>query len=161
VIRIDAAGEILWDQTYGSPDQEHAYSIAVLPDGSFYLGGQSAGGGGGTRTAQGFGSWDLWLVKCDSEGRQIWDRTLGGSREDYGWGGVAVTDDGGVVIAGTTPSDRGTGNLGPDAYGDWDGLMARYSPVGDLLWQRRIGGGGTDHLWTMKIRKGQEAGTTG
>jgi hypothetical protein len=60
-----------------------------------------------------------------------------------------------VVIAGTTPSDRGTGNLGQDAYGDWDGLVARYSPEGELLWQRRIGGAGTDHIWGMKVRNGQ------
>jgi hypothetical protein len=46
---------------------------------------------------------DIWLIRLDPSGKELWNRTYGG------WSGegarsIQVTSDGGFVIAGTTTS---------------------------------------------------------
>jgi hypothetical protein len=71
-------------------------SIAVAPDGGFYLAGST--------TSYGAGKVDFYVVRTDAVGDTLWTKTFGGQEDDLCYA-VAVTLDGGYVVAGGTYSN--------------------------------------------------------
>lgn len=96
LIRIDKDGDTLWTKTYGGPEMEIGESIAVAPDGGFYLAGST--------TSYGAGKVDFYVVRTDALGDTLWTKTFGGIEDDFGYA-VAVTIDGGYAVAGGTFSN--------------------------------------------------------
>jgi hypothetical protein len=60
-----------WDRTFGGKANEEAFSIIQTEDGGFALAGDTAS----------FTPWfnDIWLVRTDSDGQHLWNRTYGGT----------------------------------------------------------------------------------
>jgi hypothetical protein len=96
LIKMDSKGEIEWDKTFGGLGDDGCGSVVATEDGGYVV--------GGVTQSYGNGSNDLWLIKTDSEGNKEWDRTFGGSGDDYG-GSVLQTEDGGYLLMGHTRVD--------------------------------------------------------
>jgi hypothetical protein len=60
VVRTDASGAVIWENTYGGELEDIMRSILPTDDGGYALAGQ-------TRSF-GAGNWDFWLVKTDENG---------------------------------------------------------------------------------------------
>jgi hypothetical protein len=56
----------------------------------------------------GAGGYDIWLLKRDSNGNRLWEKTFGTAGNDYG-NSIEKTNDGGYIISGSTIgfNDRG------------------------------------------------------
>jgi hypothetical protein len=67
------------------------YGAAAVGAGGFVIAGKTHSTGRGRS--------DLWLVRLDAEGDLLWERTLGGDRNDRARV-IAPQIDGGVVAAG-------------------------------------------------------------
>ncbi|CAN5548824.1 hypothetical protein BH23BAC1_BH23BAC1_11810 [soil metagenome] len=78
--------------TFGGVADERGVSIKELQDGSFII--------LGTTTSYGNGSSDLFLLKINSFGEEIWSRTFGDEGSEAA-GKVINTSDGGFAIVGT------------------------------------------------------------
>jgi len=63
IVRLDADGKKLWDNSFGGSAGETLKSVSPTTDGGYILGGVSTSGVSGTKTVAGFGSYDYWLVK--------------------------------------------------------------------------------------------------
>jgi cell division septation protein DedD len=85
-----------WSKTYGGAQDDGAKSVIQAGDGGHIIAGytESYGAGGS----------DMYLIKVDSEGNLLWDRTYGGSQDD-GANCIVQAGDMGCVIAGYTTSD--------------------------------------------------------
>lgn len=114
--------DTVWTRTYGGPDHDFGYAVRVCPDHGFIIGGAT--------TSFGSGGWDVYLVRTDANGDTLWTRTFGGPDHDEGRA-VALTPDGGFLVAGYTNS-YGAG--GRDIY------LVRGDADGDTLWTRTYGG---------------------
>ena len=75
-IAFAAAPRLAFQQTWGGPALDRASGIAVAPDGSIYLGGYTASFGAGAAD----GDWDVFLLKYNTAGSLIWQRTWGAGR---------------------------------------------------------------------------------
>ena len=54
---------------------------------------------GGTTRSFGSGNGDFWIIKVDDLGNQIWEKTVGGSQDDY-LRDIKSTSDGGYICGG-------------------------------------------------------------
>lgn len=77
-----------------------------------------------------------------------WQKCLGGSGDDIG-NAVLRTSDNGLLVVGSSKSNNGdvSGHHGsPDSSDAW---VVKLSLSGDILWQRSLGGNGTDVFKTV------------
>jgi hypothetical protein len=131
VVRTDAKGGQLWEQTFGGERCEYAWSVQQTKDGGFIL-------AGGTESF-GAGIYDVYLIKLDASGKALWEKTYGGAGSDCGYA-VRQLDDGGYLIAGNADSFS-AGN--PDVY------LLKTDSNGKMLWQKTYGGKGSDYGWSL------------
>ncbi len=102
-IRINADGDLLWENSYGGISEDRAYDVVVLSDGTLLTAGVSSSNSGDV--GNNFGSQDAWVVKLDAaDGNLVWEKNLGGSKEDRLFA-MAETLSGGYVGAGLSASD--------------------------------------------------------
>ena len=94
VVEFSPEGEILNSRTYGSSENDLAYSIARLPDG-YILAGKS--------NSSGAGDYDGYLVRLDRNLDVLWTETYGGSAADS-FNDVFVDTAGNLVCTGSTSS---------------------------------------------------------
>lgn len=122
--KYSASGKILWTRTYDSPGRGRDEGQAVSVDGT----GEVWVSGWERRDDFGEG-YNAWVAKFSPDGTRRWIRTWdAGAGEDNVALAVAGRADGGGYAAGW--EDRP--DLG-QAYNAW---VRRWSPTGDLLWER-------------------------
>ncbi len=122
LMKVGPSGEKIWDKAFGGALDDEASSIKQTIDGGFIIAGNTK--------SFGSGMYDVWLLKIDQFGGKIWDKTIGGSRDDMG-DSIQETRDGGFVVAGTTGS---WGN------GDSDALLIKIDSNGNEQWKKTFGG---------------------
>ena len=104
VVKLDAAGQINWSRTFGGSGWDEARAVQQTSDGGYVVAGYTRSNNGDV--AGNHGESDFWVVKLAADGEMAWNRTLGGSMNDYAYA-VEQTGDGGYVIAGETLSNNG------------------------------------------------------
>ncbi|MHA1307730.1 MAG: hypothetical protein ACTSO7_04410 [Candidatus Heimdallarchaeota archaeon] len=69
IIRTDASGNQLWNQTYGGVEEDGGGYIMEMVDGGFTV-------GGGTHNYD-LGNGDAWILRTDENGTLLWNHTVG------------------------------------------------------------------------------------
>jgi hypothetical protein len=95
LVKTDSAGNVLWNQTYGGTNSDGTNALVQTSDGGYALAGYTA--------SFGAGGYDFWLVKTDSTGNTLWNKTYGGTGDDWAYA-LVQTSDGGYALAGYTAS---------------------------------------------------------
>ena len=96
LVKTDAAGKMLWNRQYGGNFEEFgSYSLVQLSDGGYAL----AGGLGLAEPMSAVR--DFLLIRVDSSGAQLWNRTYGGNSDDYATS-MVKTNDGAYALLGQT-----------------------------------------------------------
>ncbi|MBA7537874.1 hypothetical protein ES705_30145 [subsurface metagenome] len=99
VIKLDHQGNMVWDKTFGGRSFDWVRSLIQTTDGGYAVAGYTY--------SKGAGGADFWVIKLDHQGNMIWDRTYGGSDNDWAYS-LFQTTDGGYAVAGYTDS-KGAG----------------------------------------------------
>ena len=92
LIKTDAAGNMLWNMTYGGTGNDAAIHIIQSADGGYAFAGWAYS------TNQ-----DAFLVKTDANGNAQWNQTYGGTSTEMFYA-LLQTSDGGYVLTGNTGS---------------------------------------------------------
>lgn len=148
VVKLNAGGAIVWQRCLGGTYDDEVYAIEQTQDGGYIVVGQTKSNDGDvTGLHSGFNAIDAWVVKLDALGALLWQKTLGGSRQDTATD-VKQTSDGGYAIVGYTNSIDGdvTGNHGSNDF--W---LIKLNNSGTIEWQKCIGGTGDDMAKSIQL----------
>ena len=121
----------VWERTFGGTGCDQGYSVAVTGDHGYVVTGS-------TRSFGGNGP-DVYLIRTNAAGDTLWTKAHDGGPDDIGYS-VAVTSDGGFIIAGETNS---IGAGGTDAY------LIKTDALGDTIWTRAYGGTDDDLAYSV------------
>ena len=140
-----------FDKRFGTTSGiEYMNSVISTSDGGYLLGGESDGYASGDKSQNQKGSYsiaDYWIVKTDSLGNKLWDKTIGGNDFDR-LNKIISTNDGGYLLGGTSTSgvgsDKTQASRGFDDY--W---IVKIDANGNKLWDKRFGGNNDDYLMTI------------
>ena len=139
VVKINDTGAIQWEKTYGGNGAETYSEIKQTNYGGYIVSGSSNTVNNGDVTGN-RGGIDYWIVKISDTGAIQWERSYGGSGNDYACA-IHQTSDSGYVVDGYSNSVDGdiTNN-----FGDYDYWEVKISASGSIQWQTSLGGSSSD-----------------
>ena len=125
LIKVDSTGNIEWNKTYGdvSEDGEGFGSVRQTSDGGYVFIASFCTVVNGTCVSK-----KMWLIRTDSLGNQLWNRTDVGST-------LELTDDGGYITAGGKSGDF------------W---LLKMDGNGNTLWEKTYDGGFDETAFDVK-----------
>src|SRR5690554_2509108 len=104
LVKIDASGNIMWQNTIGGSGDDFLISIKQTSDGGYIVGASSDSNISGDKTENSRGGLDYWILKLDSSGNIVWQKTYGGAQPEFETY-VVETTDGGYFVGGCSDSD--------------------------------------------------------
>ncbi len=131
VLKLDGAGEIVWQKAYGGSDDEDAFSIRQTADGGYIVAGSTGPLGGVI---------DAWVLKLDDLGGIIWQKSFGGAGEELAFV-VQQTTDGGYVV-GAYAESFGAGMA--------DFWVLKLDGDGKVVWQKTYGSALDDVIFSLQ-----------
>jgi hypothetical protein len=131
LVKTDTDGNMEWNMTYGGTGFDWGmHLIQTLDEGYAIL---------AVTNSFGAGDADYWLIKTDSDGNMLWNKTYGETGFDFGVH-VLQTVEGGYAIIGFTDS---FGAGGTDAW------LVKTDVDGIMRWNQTYGGAEDDEGWSL------------
>ena len=122
LLKTDAYGEKIWDQTFGGSLDDEARALVELNDGSLLLSGFQSYAGG---------TENIFALKTDSEGGLLWFNTYGQPEYRRRGHSIVAIPNGDFIIAGESKVTLST-------VDDKDALALRINSNGALVWDNKF-----------------------
>jgi hypothetical protein len=126
LIKTDGLGSLIWDKTFGGREDDVGMSVLQSLDGGYIVAGRTA--------SFGKGGDDIWLLKTDSQGEELWNATFGGKQDDAGFQVVELKE--GYAVVGRTESGSDKKRI----------ILIKVNFDGQKLWERTYLGGSASSL---------------
>jgi len=124
-LKIDAAGTVQWEKTYGGSGDDRGYDLVENSSGSLFICGFYT-----TTTINGI---DMLLAELDDEGNVTRGTTFGGARREKGAAIIPVTS--GYLLLGAVDSSSTNDDF----------FLVKASAEGNTYWSRTFGGAEDDN----------------
>ncbi len=103
LLKLDNAGNISWQKIYGGTSEDYPLYIQQTSDSGYIVAGST--------NSFGTGNYDIWLLKINSSGDVTWQKTYGGSLNDWPYAIQQTADDGYIVAGSTYSSGAGSADI--------------------------------------------------
>jgi len=144
VVKVNAIGNIEWQNTIGGSGLDDCRRVIQCSDGNYIIAGRSDSNISGDKTENSQGGLDYWILKLNSTGSILWQNTIGGSSTET-IEEIIETADNEIMVFGDSFSDV-SGDKTIPSYGNRDFWVLNLDSLGNILWQKVIGGSGDEIL---------------
>lgn len=152
ILKLDATGNIIWQNTIGGSASDYLGSVDITADGGYIVGAYSYSDISGDKTENHIGDADYWILKLNAAGNIVWQNTIGGTAADYCFRARELSA-GGFIVSGSSASqisgDKSEGTVGPGSVTDiW---VLKLDNIGNIVWQNTIGGNGVETAFELEV----------
>jgi len=159
ILKLDSAGNMQWQKSIGGNIDDIPGEIIETLDNGYLIAGGSSSHMSGDKSEFNIGypattAKDFWIVKIDSVGNIEWENTIGGTATDEAYTAVQFLDSTYLVAGGSSSSisnDKTEASKGASDF--W---VVKLSQDGNILWDKTIGGSGSDFAWTSALTSNQQ-----
>jgi Secretion system C-terminal sorting domain len=148
IIKVDANGNKQWDKSYGGDEKDGLVAMKQTVDGNYLFWAVSKTGINGDKTEASRGLSDFWIVKIDTIGNILWDKTIGSNNMDHILS-VQENADGGYILGGFTMSGISGDKTTPN-FGFWDFWLVKLDASRNVEWDKSFGGTSSEHVMSVK-----------
>ncbi|MCW1961546.1 T9SS type A sorting domain-containing protein [Chryseobacterium viscerum] len=141
LIKLNQQGEEAWEKYFSGQNHDYLSATVTTQDGGFLLAGTSYSGKGLDKKEDSKGGSDIWLIRINEFGDELWQKTLGSSSDEEARAVIQTTDLGFFVAGNVQNSSK--------VYGSKDVLITRIDKNGKELSQLILGGKGLDEVEKM------------
>src|SRR5439155_690012 len=128
LLKLDHRGGVEWSRFYGAP-YDALFTVHQTFDGGYVVLAQIDNHVGQIL----FASSEAWILRLDSEGRLLWQKSFGAEGFAYP-SSISQISDGGFVLAGRS----NPASLNP-LIGIWGPWLLKLDSSGNLVWQKMYG----------------------
>lgn len=141
LIKLNQQGEQVFEKYFSGNNHDYLSSTVTTQDGGFLITGSSYSGKGLDKKEDSKGGSDIWLIRINEFGDELWQKTLGSSSDEEARAVIQTTDQGFFVAGSVQNSSKG--------HGSKDVLIIRLDKDGKILSEQTLGGRGLDEVEKM------------
>ena len=141
LVKLNQQGEEVWEKYFSGQNHDFLSATISTQEGGFLLAGTSFSGKGLDKKDASRGGSDIWLIRINEFGDELWQKTLGTSQDEEARS-VIQTADFGFMIAGNVQNAA-------NGFGSKDVTVTRLDKNGKVLSEIILGGRGQDEVEKM------------
>ncbi|WP_374463961.1 T9SS type A sorting domain-containing protein [Chryseobacterium sp.] len=146
LIKLNQQGNQIWEKYFSGNNHDYLSSTVTTQDGGFLISGTSYSGKGLDKKDDSKGGSDIWLIRINEFGDELWQKTIGTSADEEARAVIQTTDQG-FFVAGNIQTLRQAQDS--KGYGSKDVLVIRLDKDGKELSQFIFGSKGLDEIEKM------------
>lgn len=148
VVKLNNDLSLAWQKCLGGSDSDSPSGIILTSDNSIVISGTTSSNDGDVTGNHSLKE-DIWVVKLNNPGALLWQKSFGGSEDDWA-GGIALADNDDYLVTGSSFSNNGDVSGHHGSINNPDFWTFRINPSGTLLWQKSYGGTNFDVSYVVK-----------
>lgn len=150
--KYNSDGKIQWLKRGGSATgDDHVSSIGLDKSENIYITGYFSGRAKfGDSELKNMGSDDIFLVKYNPDGEEIWAKQTGGKGEEHARA-LKLDEHDNIYVTGEFNVDFTFGEDNIKHLLDWDIFIIKYSNTGEMIGGTQIGGNGYDKAFAIGL----------
>lgn len=148
IVKLDNAGAVQWQKTYGGEYADVLRSMEQTVDGGYILGGYSNSPRSGDKSEEKNGIGDYWILKINNAGEIEWQKTYGGNGDNQLYV-IHQTRDGGYIAGGNSNSTTSLTYMGGNVSNGTDYWLLKMDEKGEIKWNKTYDFGKVDILTSI------------
>jgi len=141
LVKLNQQGEEVWEKYFSGQNHDFLSATVSTQEGGFLLAGTSYSSKGLDKKDDSKGGSDIWLIRINEFGDELWQKTLGTSQDEEARS-VIQTADLGFMVAGNVQNSQ-------NGFGSKDVMISRLDKNGKVLSEIILGGKGLDEVEKM------------
>ncbi|WP_312769888.1 T9SS type A sorting domain-containing protein [Epilithonimonas sp.] len=141
ILKLDQQGQKIWEKYFGGSRHDYLMSSIATQEGGFVLVGSSFSNISGDKKENNLGGSDVWLVRLNENGEELWQKTLGTKSNDEVSAVVQSTDQG-FFVAGNVNDHK-------KLFGSKDVFISKLDKDGKQIQATILGGKSLDEVTDM------------
>ncbi|HEX7870694.1 MAG TPA: T9SS type A sorting domain-containing protein [Chryseobacterium sp.] len=141
LVKLDQQGKEVWEKFFSGQNHDFLSAAVATQEGGFLLAGTSFSGKGLDKKDASKGGSDIWLIRINEFGDELWQKTLGTSQDEEAKSVIQTTNFR-FMVAGNVQNSR-------NGFGSKDVTVTTLDKNGKVLSELILGGRGLDEVEKM------------